>query len=133
MATTTVSQDLPRLDIRVYAGRPMELRVNLATGAGGPLPAGDVVSARAHVRQQIDSPGVLHSFDSEGDPVTIVASDGYVTLTATSEETTEWANLWPGSAPETLAWWDLEITDEDGEPWQMTAPGLFTLVHQVTH
>jgi hypothetical protein len=29
-------------------------------------------------------------------------------------------------------WWDLEITDDDGESWQMTAPGLLTVVHQVT-
>jgi hypothetical protein len=132
MATTTVRQSLPRLDVLIYAGRKMDLRVNLATGDGGPLPASSVVSARAHLRPPIDSPAVLHSFDTEADPVSIVASDGYVTLTATSDETTEWANLWPGVAPETFAWWDLEITDEDDVAWQMTAPGLFTLVHQVT-
>jgi hypothetical protein len=132
MTTTEVGQLLPRIDARVYAGRPMALRVNLVDGAGAPLSAASIVSARAQVRQSIDDPSTLHTFDSAADPVSIVISTGYVTLSATSDETTEWANLWPGSAPETFTWWDLEITDDDGEDWQMTAPGLLTLVHQVT-
>jgi len=130
--TTEVSQELPRIDVRTYAGRPLSLRVNLADGAGAPLGAASITSARAQVRQNIDDPSTLHTFDSDGDPITVTISEGYVTLVATSDETTEWANLWPGAAPETYAWWDLEITDEDGADWQMTAPGLFTLVHQVT-
>jgi hypothetical protein len=110
----------------------MGLRVNLADGDGGALPAAAVVSARAQVRREVDDPTVWHTFDTEADPVSITVSDGYVTLVATSDETTEWANLWPGVAPETYMWWDLEITDDDGESWQMTAPGLLTVVHQVT-
>lgn len=132
MATTETSQDLPRHDVRIFAGRPMELRVPLLNGSGTALDAGTVTSARAQARQTVDDPSVLVTFDSEADPATIAITDGWATLTATSEETTEWANLWPGAAPETLAWWDLEITDEDGEPWQMNAPGLFVVVHQVT-
>jgi hypothetical protein len=132
MTTTEVSQELPRIDVRVYAGRPMELRVNLADAAGGALPAATIASARAQVRQSTDDPSALHTFDSEADPASITIHDGYVLLTATSDETTEWASLWPGSAPETFTWWDLEITDEDAVSWQMTAPGLFTLIHQVT-
>lgn len=134
MATTTYDADqaLPRIDVRVFAGRPMGLRINLTDGDGGALPGAAVVSARAQVRRDIDDPTVWHTFDSAADPVSITIADGYVTLVATSDETTEWANLWPGVAPETYMWWDLEITDDDGEDWQMTAPGLLTVVHQVT-
>jgi hypothetical protein len=134
MATTTYDADqaLPRIDVRIFAGRPMGLRVNLADGDGDALPGAAVVSARAQVRREIDDPTVWHTFDSEADPVSVTISDGYVTLVATSDETSEWAELWPGTAPETFMWWDLEITDEDGEDWQMTAPGLFVLAHQVT-
>jgi hypothetical protein len=130
MADTYAEQKLPRADVRIYAGRPIELRVNLQTGAGGPLPAAGVTSARAQVRQNTDDATVWHTFSTED--ATVVIADGVATLLATSEETTEWGNLWPGSAPETIMWWDLEITDEDAEAWQMTAPSLFVVVHQVT-
>lgn len=129
---TEVAQVLPRLDVKIYAGRAMTLRVALADGAGAPLDSGTVVSARAQVRQEVDSPSVLVEFSTEADPPTIAITDGEAELTATSAETDGWGLLWPGKAPETYGWWDLEITDDDGESWQMTAPSLFTVVHQVT-
>ncbi len=128
--TTLVDQPLPRLDVRVRSGRPMELRIGLADGNGDPLAAGAVTSARAEVRSTIDDPTVWHTFSTADNTIGVV--DGFATLLATSDETTEWANLWPGSAPETIMWWDLEITDEDGETWQMTDPGQLIVVHQVT-
>lgn len=132
MATnaTLVEDALPRLDVRIRSGRPMTLRVNLAQGDGSPLPAAAVTAARAQVRVETDDPTVWHTFSTEDSTVALV--DGIATLLATSDETTEWANLWPGTAPETVMWWDLEITDEDGETWQMTDPGQFIVVHQVT-
>lgn len=128
--TTLVDQPLPRVDVRVRAGRPMALKVGLADGNGDPLPAGSVASARAQVRATVDDPTVWHTFSTEDSTIGVV--DGFATLSATSDETTDWANLWPGSAPETIMWWDLEITDEDGVPWQMTDPGQLIVVHQVT-
>jgi hypothetical protein len=131
MADATLTEEvLPRADVRIRSGRPMTLRVNLQTGAGGPLPAAGVTSARAEVRAEIDGDTVWHTFSTEDGTVAI--TDGIATLSATSEETTEWGNLWPGSAPETIMWWDLEITDDDDVPWQMTAPSLFIVAHQVT-
>ncbi len=131
-ATVRAAQALPRIDVLCYAGRPFTLTVPLLQGDGSPMPAAAVASARAHVRASVDSDQVLHSFDTADDPIDAVVSDGQIVLTATSLVTTSWGDLWPGRAPVTVAWWDLEITDDQGEPWQITEPGTFAVVHQVT-
>lgn len=127
-----VKQLLPRVDVEIHAGRPMVLRVSLLNGAGAPLDAGSVASARVQVRQDVDNPSVLVEFSTEADPPTIAITTGQAEITATSDETSGWATLWPGRAPATTVWWDLEVTDDDGESWQMTDASLFTVVHQVT-
>lgn len=132
MTTTELEQTLPRIDVRCYAGRPLEITVPVLGGDGLALDSDGMPSARAHVRTTVGDPTVLHSFGSDEDPADITIADGELTITATSDITTDWALLWPGTAPETTAWWDVEITDMDGETWQITAPGLFVVVHQVT-
>jgi hypothetical protein len=132
MTTTELAQELPRIDVRCYAGRPLEIVVPVLDGAGLALDSDGMPTARAHVRASVGDPTVLHSFGSEEDPADISIADGELTITATSDITTDWALLWPGAAPETVAWWDVEITDIDGATWQITAPGTFTVVHQVT-
>lgn len=133
MATVTLTQDLPRFDVECYAGRPLEITISLLDGSGDPLDALAVASARAHVRLEPDSEAVLHEWSTEEDPPDIVVSDGELVLTATAETTSGWAELWPHSRPGiTTAWWDVEITDGEGETWQVTAPGTLTVIHQVT-
>lgn len=132
MATIKIAQTLPRYDVRCIAGRPLELTVPVLQGGGSPMPAAQIDAARAHVRLAVDDPTVLHGFGSDDEPADIAISDGQLVLTATSETTSLWGQLWPGVAPETVAWWDVEITDGDGETWQITEPGQFVVVHQVT-
>lgn len=130
MATVELRQELPRFDVTCYAGRPLEITLDLLDGAGDPLSALAVVDARAHIRQEVDSPTVLHAFVLD-DGITV--TDGELVLTATAADTTGWADLWPGARPGlTVAWWDVEFTDDGGETWQLTAPGTMTVIHQVT-
>jgi hypothetical protein len=127
-----LSQALPQFNVRCYAGRPLTITIPLEQGDGTDMPASAITRARAQVRDGIDSNQVLHSFDTDDDPIDAVVTDGQITFTATSLVTTSWGDLWPGRAPITTAWWDIEITDEDGETWQMSEPGLFEVIHQVT-
>lgn len=134
MATTEVSNVPDRVDVEVLAGRPFSLALSILD-AGGAVAAADIASARAHVRTDVDGRDILHIFSTEDDPADAAISggaSGVVTLTATSETTSLWQEQWPGTAPETVAWWDLEITDDVGEVHQVTRPGTFTLIWQVT-
>lgn len=132
MSTLEVS-DLPdRIDVTVLAGRRFTLTVPVLYGNFTPVPAVNISGARAHVRPAIDDPVILHVFSTDDeDPDAEVTDDGVV-LTATAETTSSWAVNWPGRAPETVAWWDLEVTDVDGEPRQILIPGTITVVHEVT-
>lgn len=132
MAPIELVQTLPRFDVRCYAGRPLTITIPVLDGNGDPLAASSIESARAQVRPTIDSDQVLHSFGVDDDPPDLAVTDGLLTLTATSATTSLWAQLWPGRAPATTAWWDVELTDTDGEPWQISEAGLFVVVHQVT-
>ncbi len=127
-----LAQALPRFDVTCYAGRPLTIVVPLLQADGSDMPESTVDSARAHVRATVDDDQILHSFDSADDPVDAVIADGQVTFTATSEVTTSWGQMFPGRAPASVCWWDIEITDSDDVVWQMSEPGLFTVVHQVT-
>lgn len=134
MADTDLEQLLPRVNVRCFAGRKFEATVSVLQGDGSAMPAAGIASARAQVRQTVDDPTVWHQFDSDSDPATIGIEDGLLTITADSATTSDWAEFWPAvvAGAETVMWWDVEITDSDGEPWQITAPGTFTVVHQVT-
>lgn len=127
-----LAQALPRFDVTCYAGRPFSVTISTVQGDGSPLPAGAVTSARAQIRPTVDSDQVLHSFDTADDPVDAVVADGELTFTATSEVTTSWGEVFPGRAPASVCWWDIEITDADDVVWQMSEPGTFTVIHQVT-
>jgi hypothetical protein len=131
--------DVPeRVDLRVLAGRPFSALLSIVTGSAStpvPVEAGDIASVRAHVRAGIDSELVVHVFTTDDGSAAVVGTGSdaaSVRLSATSDETTEWQALWPGTAPETVVWWDLEIADTGGERHQVTSPGTITLVHQVT-
>jgi hypothetical protein len=121
-----------RIDIRVLAGVPFRFTLPVLDENGGPVPAVDMSAARVHVRAAIDDSIILHTFSTEDGEPDAEIDDGAVILTAVSEVTSSWQENWPGRAPETYAWWDLEVTDSDGEPRQITTPGMFTVVHQVT-
>lgn len=129
---TDLTQSLPVINVTCYAGRPLEITIPVLDGAGAALDSDGMPSARAHVRTAIDDATVLHSFGSDESPADIAIADGELTITADSTTTSDWALLWPGVAPQTVAYWDVEITDMDGETWQITAPGTFTVIHQVT-
>jgi len=136
MATLKISVSaLPtRIDVTVLAGEPFELAVPVLDGAGDPVAAGGIASARAQVRPDVASGQVLHLF-STADPATAEITGttaASVVLTASSDETSLWQEDWPGCAPRTVVWWDLEVTDADGVAHQITSPGTITLVHQVT-
>lgn len=127
MGAVRVSQSLHRIDVACFAGRPLEVTVSLEDGDGEPLAAAAVTSARAQVRTTPDSSSVLHTFSTD-DVDTAEVADGSFTLRATGEETSSWGADWPGAG----GWWDLEVTDADGETWQMLRPGRFTVARQVT-
>jgi hypothetical protein len=125
--------DLPdRIDAKILAGRPFRMRVPIYDPDGDLVAAVDMSVARAQVRQAIGDPSPLHIFSSEDAEPDALIVDGAVILVATSETTSSWQENWPGSAPETVAWWDLEVTDADGTPRQVNVPGTITVVHQVT-
>jgi hypothetical protein len=126
--TTVLSSALPRIDIRVRAGQALEVTIPVLDGDGDPAPAASFTAARAQVRAGIDG-AVLHTFSTASGGAAITgASAAVVVLSATSEQTAEWATEWS-----TLTtWWDLEITDADDAAHQLTAPGLLTVTRQVT-
>lgn len=135
MATVELGSLPDRIDLTILAGRPFgPLDVPILQAGGAPLGFADVTAARAQVRQQIGSTSIYYTFATDGEGAELVddAGDAVVRLTATSDTTSDWQALWPGSAPQTVMWWDLEITDADDEPHQITLPGTITLVHQVT-
>jgi hypothetical protein len=136
------SEDVPpRHDVRVMAGRPFSYRLPVRD-ADGPAAAAVVASARAQVRAAVGDRDVLHSFGTDEDPADIEIDDTdpdavVLVITATSETTGLWASEWPGprtgtSPPESVAWWDVEVTDADDVTTQITSPGTITVVHQVT-
>lgn len=128
MATVTVGSLPNRVDLTVLAGEALELSVPILDGAGAPVPAADLASARAQVRKSIDDPTVLHTFTGSITGTTAAV----VVLSATSAVTSGWQSDWPGTSPRTVMWWDLEVTDSGGTAHQVTVPGTVTLVWQVT-
>lgn len=137
MATVKLSVSaLPnRVDLTVLAGQPFELSLPVLDGAGDPVPAASLASARAQVRETVADDTVLHTWSTEDDPATAEitgTSAGAVLLTATGDVTAAWQDDWPGCAPRSVAWWDLEVVDTDGITHPITVPGTITLVHQVT-
>lgn len=134
MATTEVDNVPDRIDVRVLAGNPFSLTLPVLDD-GGAVDASSIVSARAHVRKTVGGQDILHVFSSEDDPADITIAGGAAAtleLTATSDTTSLWQEQWPGEAPETVVWWDVEYVDDDEETHQIVAPGTITLVHQVT-
>lgn len=125
-------QTLPRYDVRCYAGRPLTITVPVLDADDDPVLPEGMVSARAQIRATIGSEQVLHTFGTADDPADLAITVDGLVLTATSETTSSWSQLWPGRAPETVAWWDVEVTLIDGAPWQITEAGRFVVVHQVT-
>ncbi len=134
MATVELIDRPDRIDLTILAGRPFGFRVPVLQADGTGMDFADVASARAQVRQSVGDDQVLYTFATgeEGAELVDVGGLATVRLFADSERTTEWQLLWPGKAPETVVWWDLEITDADDQPHQITEPGKITLVHQVT-
>ncbi len=135
MTTIALGSVPDRVNLTVLAGSPFTLTVPVLDGAGDAVAAADIASARAHVRAKVDSDQVLHIFSTENDPADAEitgTSEAAVVLTATAEVTSLWQDTWTGSAPSTTVWWDLEVTDGDGETHQITTPGTIVLVHQVT-
>lgn len=132
MATIELGTLPNRIDLVVLAGEPFTLTVPVLDSDGVALVAVDLATARAQVRPDIDSDQVLHTFSTEDDvPDAAITNDGVV-LTADSDTTSLWQQVWTGIAPATVVWWDLEVTGADDVVHQVTAPGTITLYHQVT-
>lgn len=138
MALVTVTDVPDRVDFRVLAGRPFSALLSVVFGPAEtptPVEAGDIGSVRAQVRADVGSELIVFTFSDVDGTATVVgtgSSPASVRLAVDAATTDEWQYLWPGSAPETVVWWDLEITDTGGERHQVTSPGTITLVHQVT-
>lgn len=130
MTTTVIgaAQALPRYDVLAQAGRELELVLTVLDGDGVELVDGAIASARAQIRPTAQHEQLLHLFDSEDDPASITIDGATLTITATSAETSLWQEMWPTL----IAWWDVEITDADGDPHQISAPGKITLNPEVT-
>lgn len=132
MATVELGSLPDRIDVEVLAGEPFTLTVPVLDADGGAVEAAGLSAARAHVRPSIDSNQVLHIFaTTDDDPDAAITDDGVV-LTATSATTSLWQQVWPGVAPVTTVWWDLEVTGADSVVHQVTLPGQIRLYHQVT-
>jgi hypothetical protein len=133
VSTTYDVEDVPdRINVRVLAGRPFELTIPIRYANGVPVPAVNMSGARAHIRAAIDDPQVYHVFSTADEEPDAEITDDGVILTAPPAVTSLWAEQWPGRAPETTMWWDLEVTDVDGTPRQVNTPGTFIVVHEVT-
>jgi len=127
VTTFRLGSSLPRIDVTVRAGQAMELTVPVLDAAGVAVVVAELASARAQVRESQAAGTVLHTFSTDDGGATI-GDDGSVTLSATAEQTADWPATWPAAG----AWWDLEVTDADGEPHQITAPGRMTALSRVT-
>jgi hypothetical protein len=129
-ATTILGTHRPRIDLLVQAGDPFTISVPVLSG-GIPVAATDLTHARAHIRPAALSDQVLYVFSTDEDPPNIEitgTTDGVLVLTATSSDTSDWQLTFPQLA----AWWDIEVTDADDVPHQITRPGLITLDPEVT-
>lgn len=131
MATVVLGTALPRIDLSVQAGQSFTVSVPVLDGSSAPVPATDLVSARAYIRPSVASDQVLHVFSTEEDPVNLEitgTSAAILVITASSVDTSGWQLLWPALE----AWWDIEVTAAGSDPEQITAPGLITLNPEVT-
>jgi hypothetical protein len=121
MTTTTLGNDLPRIDIEARAGQELTVTIPVLQGDGTAVPYSQLASARVQVRASVHSTAVLHTWTTTGaDPnaeLVDVAGAGKVRLTATSAETAAWQSTWPSSL---IAVWDLEVTDTTGDPHRIT-------------
>jgi hypothetical protein len=135
MTTFEIGSLPDRYDITHLAGEAFRLSVPVLDGDGAPVDAADLLSARVHVRAFPDSQVILSRFSTEEDPANAEITGGtaaVLVLTASSGDTTDWQAVWPGRGGRSVVWWDAEVTDADGQPHQITAPGTITLVHQIT-
>lgn len=127
MSYTVLSSPLPRIDLHVRAGQPLEVTVPILDGDGVAVPAAAFTGARAQVRASTAG-AVLHTFTTDDDSALVTGgATGVVVLSATGAVTATWA-----SWPTTSAWWDLEVLDADGDPQPLTAPGRLVVGAQVT-
>lgn len=135
MQTVTVGADQlpPKIDVEILAGATFVVDVPILGGDGTPLPADDVLSARAQVRPSVDSDELLHEF-SEGAGLERLDDGGDAVLRLTVDEATSnfWEATWPGRSDRVVAVWDLEIIRADGLRHQITQPGTITLIRQIT-
>ena len=115
---------LPEYDLVVYAGTPFTRAFPVLQDDGIPVPYIAVASGRAQVREQYNRDEVLHEWH-----VTIEDVDdaAYVRLSATGAETADWVD-WPGKT----AYWDLEITDGDGNVHALTEIGNIRIRPRIT-
>ncbi len=138
MATIEIgAADLPdRWNITHLAGERFEMRVPVLGATNAAVDPDVIESARIHVRPSVNHEQILTVFSTDEDPPNIAVEndDGAAILlvTATADETSEWQTIWPTGQDSSTVWWDVEVTDTDGVTHQLTRPGTFTLVYQVT-
>lgn len=127
MTTYRLGASLPRIDASVRAGQALELSVPVLDSVRAIVPAASLASARAQARDAQTGGTLLHEFSTTTGGATITA-EGLVVLSATGEQTAEWAGTWPAAG----AWWDLEVTDTGGVAHQLTAPGRLVVSGRIT-
>jgi hypothetical protein len=127
VSTFRLGSSLPRIDVTVRAGQALALAVPVLGADGVAVDTAQLSSARAQVREGPGGGALLFEF-STTDGGAAIGDDGMVTLTATAEQTAEWAGSWPPAG----AWWDLEATDSGGQPHQLTAPSRLYVLGRIT-
>lgn len=116
--------DLPESELVVRAGAPFARTFPVLQGDGSPVPFVAVASARAQVRENYKG-ALLHSW------TTIVldsGGDATVQISATATETAGFVEDWPSKR----VFWDLEVTDADGNAHVLTEVSKVQLKPRIT-
>lgn len=107
---------LPQVTLEILAGEDLDKTIAVLDGAGAPVPAASIVSARAQVRVRAGSTEVLHEWSTTAGNAQITS--GGIRLTATAAETLAWQTDWPTSIPR----WDIVVVDTAGVQSRLCEP-----------
>jgi len=125
-------QSLPTINVRCYAGQPLEITVPVLGASGTGVDVAGLEHVRAHIRTRYADELQLHQWDDtlgnavlEGTPG---ENDATVVLSASSAETALWQATWPRLD----ALWDVEVEDSVGEVHRLCAASRFTLLPEIT-
>ncbi len=125
-------QSLPTINVRCYAGQPLEITVPVLGASGTGVDVAGLEHVRAHIRTRYADELQLHEWDDTLGNAELTGTpggtDAAVVLTASSAETALWQAQWP--RPEAL--WDVEVEDSTGEVHRLCAASRFVLLPEIT-